>query len=363
MRTSILFLALCACLFAFAIPAPAQTQTTDPVGFTTTTLLANSDTLISIPFLRPAEFTGAIQSVASNVITVAGTPGWTANQFVYVAGSQPKTYFVLIGGGGTSNPKEGHTYRITANGTNTLTVDISADDLAGITANTQLLVVPYWTPASIFPASDADVSFTPTTLTSSYKTQILIPGANPNISVPTYFFSNNVNGTTNNVGWRHVGDIMTNHGDDPLLSNSYFIVRNQNGAPTLPLKAIGAVLTKKLATPLRMFASGPRDNFVCMVRPVDVTLNQTGLGPGNGFAGKDLLLLFDNSVAGFNKSPRASYYYYMGPPGLSGWKLVGDGFVDHGNDVIPGGSAILIRKGQTINSVTGTVFWVNSPTY
>jgi uncharacterized protein (TIGR02597 family) len=114
-----------------------------------------------------------------------------------------------------------------------------------------------------------------------------------------------------------------------------------------------------------------------MVRPVDVTLNQTGLGPGNGFAtsraplqvrtdlfaGKDLLLLFDNSVAGFNKPPRASYYYYMGPPGSSGWKLVGDGLVDHGNDVIPGGSAILIRKSQTTDNATATVFWVNGPTY
>jgi len=39
--------------------ASAQvTVTTDPVGFTTTTLLGSSDTFVSIPFTRPSEFVG-----------------------------------------------------------------------------------------------------------------------------------------------------------------------------------------------------------------------------------------------------------------------------------------------------------------
>ena len=67
-------------------------------------------------------------------------PGWPTNQFVYVAGSQPKTYFVLIGSGETSNPKEGHTSPITGNDSNSLTVDTSGDSPSGITANTQVMV-------------------------------------------------------------------------------------------------------------------------------------------------------------------------------------------------------------------------------
>src|ERR1700716_2602320 len=130
------------------------TAASDPVGFTTTSLLGESDTLISIPFARPPEFTGAIQSVAGSTITAAGTPGWTANQFVYVAGSQPKHYYALIGGGGSLNPKEGRFYPITANGTNTLTVTTStANDVSGIVANTQVTIIPYWTPATIFPTA------------------------------------------------------------------------------------------------------------------------------------------------------------------------------------------------------------------
>jgi len=83
----------------------------EPVGFTTTSCLGNSDTLVSLSFTRTPEFIGAILSVSgnpANTITVTGTP-WTPNQFVYVAGSQPKHYYVLIGSRGSDQSK-GRTY-------------------------------------------------------------------------------------------------------------------------------------------------------------------------------------------------------------------------------------------------------------
>ena len=39
---------------------------TDPVGFTTTSLLGNSDTYVSIPFTRPPEFVAGISSAATS---------------------------------------------------------------------------------------------------------------------------------------------------------------------------------------------------------------------------------------------------------------------------------------------------------
>jgi uncharacterized protein (TIGR02597 family) len=399
-------------------PVFAQSATSEPVGFTTTSLLANSDTVISIPFTRVPEFTGAVQSVSGNVITVAGTPGWTPNKFVYAAGLQPKSYFVLIGGGPTANPptapklsiktaarkaapisdiqdqsdekeslptdirgpldRQGHSYLVTANGTETLTVNPGSDNLAGIRAGTRVIVIPYWTLATIFPPSDASISFTPTTSTSSYKTQILVPnnaGSGTSLPVNTYFFSNNVNGLPNNIGWRVVGSNTTDRGDDPLLPNGYLIVRNLNGSPTLPLKGIGAVLTKKFATPLRSLATQAQDNAVSMIRPIGVTLNQTGLSPNDGsfvatpgeiggekFAVKDQLLLFDNSVAAINKQPGAVYYYSAAWGETGSWRLVGDPLAgDHGNDLIPAGSAMLLRKAKTASDTT--VFWINAPTY
>ena len=183
---------------------------------------------------------------------MTGTPGWTGN---HSSTGRPttKTLLCVDCSGGASNPKEGHTYFVSANGSNTLTVDTTADNLTGITANTQVLLIPYWTPATVFPASDANVSFTPTTSSAAYKTQVLVPNysaAGTNLPfAPAYFFSNNVDGTSSNVGWRIAGDNTTDHSDDPLLPDGYFVVRNTNGAPTLPFKSMGAVLTKKVTVP------------------------------------------------------------------------------------------------------------------
>jgi len=375
-------LVLFALFAASLLPVAAVAQTSvvsDPVGFLTTSCLMNSDTFVSVSFTRPPEFVGAIQSVAGSIITVTGTPGWSGNQFVYAGGPQPKHYYALIGSGGASNPKEGHTYFVSANGSNTLTVNATGDNLTGITANTQVLLIPYWTPATVFPAADANVSFTPTTSSAAYQTQVLVPNYSaPGINLPylpAYFFSNNVDGTSSNVGWRIAGDNTTDHGDDPLLPDGYFVVRNLNGAPTLPLKSIGAVLTKKLTVPLVSALRQDKDNAVSMIRPVDVALSATGLNPANGsflatppavasqghtLVLKDQLLLFDNSQASINKQPSAIYYYLSGANATPGWKLVGDNLY-HDTDAIPAGSAMVIRK---VHNLTGqTRFWTNAPTY
>ena len=368
------------------------------------TQLSNSDTLFSVPFTRVPEFTVTIDSVSGAVITVEGTPGWTTNQFVYAAGLQPKHYYVLMGpvnpgsssnlpgrNGGKlkpkyrqtivtaaapTNPKEGHAYAIIANTDNTLTVDISKDNLTGIPTGTQATLIPNWTLNTVFPATDQNVSFTPTTQTRSFKTEILIPnyaaqGVNQAFST-VYFFSNNVNGTTNNVGWRVIGDNTTDHGDDPLVPTGYFVVRNLNSAPTLPLAAAGSVLTEKLVVPLVTQSNAAQDNSVSMIRPVDVKLNDTGLNPGDGSfvattntsSFKDELLLFNNAAAVLNKSPSAVYFYSNNVNGTTnniGWRVLGDNTTDHGNDVIHAGSAMIIRKAG--NGTGGIVFWTNSPTY
>jgi hypothetical protein len=60
--------------------------------------------------------------------------------------------------------------------------------------------------------------------------------------------------------------------------------------------------------------------------------------------------------------PSAAYYYFAAYSVRdAGWRLVGSGLADHDNDVIPAGSAIVIRKAK---SATGqTTFWTNAPTY
>ena len=338
-----------ACIGGLSLSAQT-TVTTDPVGFTTTSCLGNSDTYLGIPFTRPPEFTGTVQSVNGSTLTVNGNLGWTVNQFVYSAGMQPKHYYVLIGNGGTSNPKEGRIYPVAGNGSNTLNVETTFDNLNGVTTNTQILLIPYWTPATIFPPSDAGVSFTTTVSPPSYQTLFRVPnysaiGVNQPYAVEYYF---------NNGSWKRVSPAGIGD-DDPLLPDGYFVVRNANGAPTLPLTTLGSVLMKKLSVPLLTSRTQQQDNAIAMIRPVDVPLVWTGLAPiDESFTENDQLLVFDNSQSGFNKPPRAIYVF------RDGWKLSTDLTTDHGNDLIPPGSALIVRKGATTD---GTVFSNNSPAY
>jgi len=129
-------------LFVVLNAAAQMSITTDPVGLTTTSCLARSDTYVSVPFTRPSEFIGTVRSTTANIITINGNPDWSNNQFVYAPSSQPKHYYVLIGNGGSTNPKEGHVYQITGNGPNTLLVDATSDNLTGIVANTQVILFP-----------------------------------------------------------------------------------------------------------------------------------------------------------------------------------------------------------------------------
>jgi uncharacterized protein (TIGR02597 family) len=164
------------CALAYATLTYAQSAATDPVGFTTAALLGQSDSAISLPFVRPPVFVGGIESASGNIITVSGRP-WTMNQFVYAPGTQPNRYYALVGPASSANPKEGHTYPIIANSADSLTVDLGPDNLNGIPTNARVSVIPNWTLATVFPASDQNVSFTPTTSTAAYKTQVRVPDA------------------------------------------------------------------------------------------------------------------------------------------------------------------------------------------
>jgi uncharacterized protein (TIGR02597 family) len=362
--------------FLLCIPAfPLDAQT--PMGFAEIGaydssnnylgLLANSDTLVSIPFIRPPAYTGTVASVSNNVITVNESTHWTANQFVYAAGTQTNTYYALIGpsASGPANPKEGCTYLVTASGTNTVTLSLNGDNISSIPVSSQITLIPYWTLATLFPASNANVSFTPTTSTRSFKTEVLIPDySDPGInlaSTKTYYFIS----SGANIGWRLFGDATTtDHSNDVLIPDGYVTVRNQNGSPTLPLIVSSYVPMSKLTVPLTTLSTGPQDNATSVIRPLDVSLNNCGLNPAAGSftattstrSFKDQLFLYSNSQVAFNKSASATYYYMN-----NGWRLFGDAVTtDHGNDLILAGSALTIRKATGSGQ---TAFWTNTPTY
>ena len=112
---------------------------------------------------------------------------------------------------------------------------------------------------------------------------------------------------------------------------------------------------KKMTVPVFAAQTGKQDNPVAMIRPVAVSLDATGLAPiDNTFVQNDQLLLFNNARRQLNKGPYKIYTY------SDGWRLSTDPLGDHGKDLIPAGSAMIVRKAASPNS---PIFWTNSPTY
>jgi len=329
-----------------------------PAGFYRLGCRGNSDTIVSIPFSRPATNSSRVESIAGSVVTVSGTPGWLVNQFVYVSGTQSNTYYVRF----LSSAKEGSYYPVVANGDNSLTLSLGGDDISSVTNGTRLSVIPYWTLGTAFPGGKGVIA---TALSFSRKTEVMIPNVNGvgiNLSPGSpYYFLTNVN-FPNGI-WQQAGASPTNKNDDVLLPDNYFIVRNNTASSTV-FTARGSVPISRLTVPLAAENFTKQDNFVALTRPATNTLNESGLIQSGAFLGSpttfsrtDELLVFNNEVAAKNKAPSARYFY-LSPSNT--WCQVGSGTTDMGNQpVFTPGTGFIIRK-QT-NAVSS--LWSNLPNY
>ena len=250
------------------------------------------------------------------------------------------------------SPNEGRIYTVTANDASSLTLNLNGDSIASLQPNTNISIAPYWTINTVFPSSDVGVSFVASPSAGAKKTQILIPdyitqGVNlaPNV---IYFYYNNA--------WRKVGqNVAVDYGDNVLIQNGYFIVKNPLGTSATSICNQGVVHLKKRAIALVTEVATSQDNFISMNRPVDVTLNNSGLFESGAFLPSpstavrtDQLYVFDNTQLTFNKSASAIYYYYNG-----GWRKVGGNVAqDFGTDTIPSGAGVIVRKKSTSDGAT-----------
>ncbi len=363
-------LALMLVVLLMALPAfRAQAEpASDPAGFYRITCLGNSDTIVSIPFSRPAAANVVVESVAQfddddngeydrAVVTLKGAPGWTEDQFVYAAGTQPNTYYVRF----LSGAKEGSYYPVTANDADSLTLSLRGDDISSVADGDQAAVIPYWTLGTVFPEGRGVI---PSSTIGIRNSEVLIPyfekiGINLGTSA-TYFFL--VNASFPNGVWRKVG-VGTGHDDDVLLPDVYFIVRHNTAANTV-VTAQGSVSVSKLAIPLITQPTPTnQDNFITLARPVPITLLESGLVQSGAFLPSvslgtrtDELLVFDNGQVAQNKPATATYFYLNGT-----WRRLGM-TGDWGNEpVFTPGTGVIIRKAATADGVSA--IWMNSPTY
>jgi len=336
-------------IFVTAVMAGnAQTATSDVVGYVKQTFPAGSDTFFVPQLLRPVEFVGAVSSVSvsgNNATLVCPGATFSPNSFQYVAVTQPKTYFASV----TSGNLTGTGFLVVSNGAGDIT--IALDGLTAASADiTGIEVRPLWTLNTLFPSSDANVTFTPSTgvNAATRRTQLVMPnftgtGINRAASA-VYFYNPAVS------DWVLTTATGVKAGDTPLLPSQYLIHRNTGGTPVdLSATVVGSVFSKPGALYLGTLSGGSNDNPVGLPRPTDYLLSECGFTDSNfvqstgvnAATRRDTVLVYSTTGIGINRATSKVYFKY-----LNTWRdTTATGTpVD---PVIPAGSAIVVRKYQS----------------
>lgn len=343
-------------LLAIAPYAKAQV-TTDPVGFVSTSVPANSDATIALPLNRSAVYKGVIQSISGSTITVAGTsPAWTTNQFVQSLPSQVTTYAVQL----ASGAKEGMIGKVTANGANTLTIELDAgDDLTGVQTEAasgaglgdHIDVMPYWTPATLF-------SSTPPT---GLQLQGFVgAGTGVNLGASELYAHAGSNVWEDGI----TGDVATN---TPLRFGMSLVVRNSSASP-FSISIAGAVPMSTFRIRLATLAGNrAQDLYFGYMSPVPESLSTAGnpsvpVGQQTknalGFPAQvgDSILGFDNSATGINKGASEIYTW----SGTAWEDDINGGEVSYNVKLNPG-VGYVFRKAATASATS--VVWSHVPGY
>jgi uncharacterized protein (TIGR02597 family) len=328
-RTVVVKLAGATALFA-ASTSFSQISGPEPVGFLTLRLPGKSDTVVSAPVARPAEFigTGKIATLVASKsarITFSDSP--------FASSAFKSGYYAFL----ASGAREGAYYTIIGNDSSSLTIDLNGDSLS--TASATVKVIPYWTLATLLRGGAG----------LGHRSRVLVPDVNGNgftlAGATAYRYS---------AGhWRRLDGRIAD--STTLPPDNYFVVRNKNATIALPIS--GAAVTSKIETPLATARGKRQDNYVALARPIGVSLSASGLIASKAFNPRtDKLLVFDNSVARYNKKP-ASIYTYRGGT----WRK-GSSTADAGDDVVfEPGSGVIIEKRPSKNGAKA--LWKNSPTY
>jgi uncharacterized protein (TIGR02597 family) len=335
LRSLFLAAALVATSSAFA-----DTVTSDISGYVKISAPATTDTPIAPVLARSTIWRDSVASVSGSVITVSGSPAWTAGALA----PGTDTYYVRL----TSGALKGHFFTITTNDAGSVTVDGAGLDLSTIAAADTLEIAPYWTLGTLYPAGDAGATFIASSSPGSRETELLFYGTETGInrapSASYYFYQG---------AWRKVGSSASLSFDSTIIyPDTFFIQRNKTSGTTVVFT--GRVVPSFISTILEG-ASTQNDNYTALSYPVDVTLARTGLAT-SGFSTSqspgsitDRLLVFDSAGTGYNRAPSATYYYYNG-----GWRKVGvSASTDFSSSVtIPAGSGFIIRKAANSSSST-----------
>lgn len=346
-----------------ALPAVAQSVTSDPIGFNKVTCLNNSDTIVGVPLRKEGSQS---TKLSADPVTNPDTSVTLAVTATLSAGQFSKHYAKFVDGA-----KDGSWYDITANDTSSITIDLNGDTLSGVVAGDSLVIAEHWTLDTLFDPAIATTDPTTTghaivastnTLSTGRRTELQLPDRSAlGTNLPPfgrYYIHGGI--------WKLSGGGNTDWGSLMLEPDSFMTIRHPSSVsqPTT-FRCIGEVELGTFTVPLNTIVSGEQDNLIGIPRPVNLTLEDLDLRGSLAFVSstntlstgrRDQLLVFDNEIQLRNKAPSARYYVHNNI-----WKLSGGGNTDRGTDVLPAGSAFIIRKYQTLDGAT--VMWNNTAAY
>ena len=309
---------------------------TDPVGYVTVTVEANSDAVVSAVMSRPSVFTGTIASVDdADTVTLSDSPGFSTDEFAPTDLSGNNSYYVKL----TSGDREGLWAIISGNTTSSLDLTFVTQNLGSVEndkvqAGDTVEIIPCWTPATLFP--EANISNLSELLVFSRT----VAGINLSASATYVCYDG--------FGWYNGGTLVDNL---PIYPDESLIFRNKSVSPQ-QLTQAGVVPMAAFRTVLALVDDGiMQDIRLTSGLPVNVTLQELAdLGAdGDG----DQILIFDNTLAGENKSASITATYYNG----FGWY---NGGTPMNSYVLTPGEGIVYRK-QGAN--TSEVVLDIKPTY
>jgi len=357
-----------ACAFAIFIGVSASSAfgqgttsaTTGIVGYNTTDCLGGSDTLISVPFHRTPEYSGSVAESGgveftgeNDQIVVSGAPGWANGVFT-------DSHYVKVVTGAAA----GLELPIVGNAGDSLTMNSAGFKGSKINPGDRFLVIPFWTLGELLPAA------TQTTVHAS--TGHLLSGRGSEV----HFFEPSATGINlspekiyyaTSAGWFQSLKGSPAADDVILPPHTAIVIRHQTGAADTQFRSAAHVDEDASAILLSARQGAAQDNVVAMMRPIPLTLGELDI-PGSVFVSskgtsvekrRDELLVFDNSVVGYNKSEQARYFF---DKSAGQWRIDDGAAFDVATDAeIPAGAVLVIRKSPA--SKDADLVWTNQATY
>jgi hypothetical protein len=281
---------LSAALTALVMPTAlsAQSAASTPAGCFPVLLQAGADNAIGIPLQRSAGFVGRIHSISGFEITLATSAGWTPNELIG-ANAKNEKYFCQIRTGALA----GATLPIISNDDGSFMISPQSEDITELLSDAQdgtgdvILVIPYWTPESLFNYTQVPE-----------KTKLILLESDSTDVCASLVYASGL--------WTDL------HGND---ASSSIIKRGEGLLVCLPantadvhLNILGHVPT----TPERFVFDAADDNqgkdvFFALSHPEGIALQDAGLELDD----RTIIFAYDGA-SGYGGNPAAVYTFYEG---------------------------------------------------